>query len=416
VTREFIVVAALAVGLSACGGVDVRYTPTEAAVPLPRERMMQIASIGFKDASGGVRTEGASVSLKRPFFDIFREAAKGRLDALKIQLAKRGGTVVDIELTKVDIKGSAGDVTATVAYAVVVRGGLDAVCRQESSVWAASRTGLAVSPAADALQKALVKAVDRLGATIGDSCLYTPLTPAPVAAPVVRDPKALAIIVGVERYREGIPSANFAESDARAVALSVKSVLGAADDRILLLLGAQASLADFQKYFERWLPAHASADAKVIVYFAGNGAPEGKTGAGYLLPYDADLNFLEETAFPLERLYAALGRLPGGATVVLDACFSGANGRSALPAGMKPRGDESAARLPAGVTVISAASPGQACGLDKDGGLFTRFFVQGLKEREGNMKAAFDFLEPEVKKAARTVLKADQDPRWSQGL
>jgi hypothetical protein len=410
VNRELIAAAAFAALLAGCAGADVRYVPTEAAVPLPRERMMQIASIGFKDASGGVKAEGASISLKRPFFDTFRDAAKSRLDALKIQLAKRGGTVVDIELTKADIKGGVGgspDVTATVTYSVVVRGGLDAVCRQEASAWAVSRPGLAASPSADALQKALVKAVDRLGPTIGDSCLYQQAAVETKAAPS-RDAKTLAVIIGVERYRDEIPSANFSESDARAVAESVKSVLGAADDRITLLLGARATLADFQKYFERWLPAHAAPDAKVLVYFAGNGSPEGAAGAGYLLPYDGDLAFLPETAFPLERLYAALAQLPGGATVVLDACFSGAGGRSVLAPGARPFRAESPARIPAGVTVISAASPGQACALDKDAGLFTRWFLKGLKEREGSMKAAFDYLEPEVKKAGQT-------PRWRQG-
>jgi hypothetical protein len=414
---ELIVVAALAAGLSACGGADVRYAPMEAVVPLPRERMMRIAAITIKDVSGGVRAEGASLSMKRPFFDVFREAAQSRLDALKVKLSKRGGTFVDVELNRVDIKGGVGgapDVTATVAYSVVVRGGLDAVCRQDASAWATSRPGLAESPAADALQKALVKAVDRLGPAIADSCLYSSLPVPPKAAP--RDPNALAIIIGVERYREGVPSASFAESDARAVAVAVKSVLGAEDDRIVLLLGERATLADFNKYFESWLPAHAGPDAKVLVYFAGNGAPAGKTGAGSLVPYDGDPNFLAETSFPLERLYAALGRLPGETTVALDACFSGEGARSVLPAGEPPLRRERAARLPAGVTVISAASPGQTCGLDEDAGLFTRYFLQGLKERDGNMKAAFDFLEPEVKKAAQAALKPPQSPRWSRGL
>lgn len=416
-TREYIFAAALAAVLSGCRGVDMRYAPVEPAVPFARERMMRIAAIGFKDASGGVRVEGASFSLKRPFFDVFRDAAQSRLDALKVQLSKRGGTFLEVELTKAEVKGGAGgspDVIATVAYSVVARGGLEAVCRQDATAWAVSRTGLAASPAADALQKALVKAVDRLGPTIADSCLYAPLSaPAKAAA---RDPNALAIIVGVERYREDLPSANFAESDARAVALAAKSVLGADDERVVLLLGERATLADFQKYFERWLPAHAGPDAKVLVYFAGNGSPGGKTGAGSLVPYDGDRNFLAETSFPLERLYAALGRLPGSSTVVLDSCFSGEGLRSVRAPHARPVRRARASPLPAGVTVISAASPGQTCGLDEDAGLFTRYFLRGLQERDGNMKAAFDFLEPEVRKAAQAALKTSQSPLWSQGL
>lgn len=412
--HSFIVAAALVAGLSGCGGVDVRYNPTEAAVPLPRERMMLISKIGYRDVTGGLKTERASVSLKRPFFDVFQESAKKRLDDLKVTLAKRGGTVVDIELTKSEIKGdiSGGpDVTATVTYAVVVRGGLDAVCRQEASAWATSRKGLSPTPAADALQKALVKAVDKLGNTIAESCLYSPVATEAKPSTPARDPKALAIVIGVERYREESASANFAESDAQSVALVAKSALGVGDDRLIMLLGAKATLADFQKYFERWLPAHAGADGKVFVYFAGNGAPEGKNGAGYLLPYDADVNYLAETAFPLERLYAALGQLPGGATVVLDSCFSGQPGRSVLPDGVRPSRGESPAKVPPGVTVISAASAAESCALEKDAGLFTRWFVQGLKDREGNIKAAFDSAASQVKKDSRSA----QNPRWSQG-
>jgi len=222
--------------------------------------------------------EGVAV-LEAPVFRDLRESAKSRLDELKVQLSKRGGTVVEIELTKAEVKGGAGgDVTATVTYSVVVRGGLDAVCRQEASAWAVSRPGLAAAPGADAMQKALNKAVDKLGATIMDSCLYSPVAEAPKSASVAaKDPAALTIVIGVERYREGPASANFAESDARAVAEAAKGVLGTGDDRLVLLLGERATLADFQKYFERWLPAHAVPGSKVFVYFAGNGAP------GYLL-------------------------------------------------------------------------------------------------------------------------------------
>ena len=80
--RELFAAAAFAVILAGCAGADVRYAPTDAAAPLPKERMMQIASIRIKDASGGVKTEGASLKLKRPFFDTFRDATKNRLDAL----------------------------------------------------------------------------------------------------------------------------------------------------------------------------------------------------------------------------------------------------------------------------------------------------------------------------------------------
>lgn len=183
--HEIIAAAALAAGLAACGGGGMRYRPIEPAEPLARNRLTRIWSIEFRDASGGVVETGASVALNRPFFDIFRDGVARRLKSLKVKQGQTGGTLVGIELTGADVKASdlgAPGVTATVSYAVVVYGGLDAVCRQDATAFAVSREGLAPSPAEDALEKALAKAVDRLGPTIADSCLYTP-------GPVIAQPK-----------------------------------------------------------------------------------------------------------------------------------------------------------------------------------------------------------------------------------
>lgn len=166
----------LAAALAGCSKGGMRYAPNEDAVPLAYGRMMKISSIDYRDSSGGVTELGASVELDRPFFEIFREGVERRLRELKVKHSDPGGTLVDIELLKAELKAGAGtpDITATVAYAVIARGGLDAVCRQEVSSWAISGPIQSSSPSKDALTKALIKAVDRLGPAISDSCLYTP--------------------------------------------------------------------------------------------------------------------------------------------------------------------------------------------------------------------------------------------------
>lgn len=188
--RPTVVAVALAAGLSGCASRnDVRYSPNEDAVPLAYGRMMKISSVAYRDVSGGIAEVGASVELERPFLEIFREGVERRLRQLKVRHSDPGGTLVDVELTGVELKSSPGtaDVTATVAYAVIARGGLDAVCRQEVSSWAISGPTQSSEPAKDALTKALVKAVDRLGPAIEDSCLYTPLP----GKPVLLNPEAL---------------------------------------------------------------------------------------------------------------------------------------------------------------------------------------------------------------------------------
>ncbi|MBI3288547.1 MAG: peptidase C14, partial [Elusimicrobia bacterium] len=49
---------------------------------------------------------------------------------------------------------------------------------------------------------------------------------------------------------------------------------------------------------------------------------------------------------------------------------------------------------------------------EKGHGLFTYFFLKGLKLKGGDVKAAFDYLRPEVTRTARRELNADQEPQW----
>ena len=48
-------------------------------------------------------------------------------------------------------------------------------------------------------------------------------------------------------------------------------------------------------------------------------------------------------------------------------------------------------------------------------GLFTYYLLKGLKEKGGDMRAAFDYLKPEVARTARREYNSDQDPQWRQG-
>ena len=104
-------------------------------------------------------------------------------------------------------------------------------------------------------------------------------------------------------------------------------------------------------------------------------------------------------------------------TVVLDSCFSGAGGRSVLAEGARPLVTVMAAEAPSGITII-AASGGDLIRYadeEKGHGLFTYFFLKGLKEKGADMRAAFDYLKPEVAKVARRQYNADQEPQWTGG-
>ncbi|MFH2204352.1 MAG: caspase family protein [Elusimicrobiota bacterium] len=222
-----------------------------------------------------------------------------------------------------------------------------------------------------------------------------------------------AVVVGIEDY-EGLPSADFAERDARSVRAHLLA-LGYPERNVVLLTGRAAGRAAIEKYVESWLPDRVNDRSRVLFYFSGHGAPDIKSGSSYLLPWDGDPKYLGNTAYPLRRLYKQLDSLQARQVVVaLDACFSGAGGRSVLPKGARPLvmkvddGSKGTGRL-----VVLAASRGdEITGSDeKQGhGLFTYYLLSGLNNRRTSVQALYEYLTPLVRDAARADNR-DQTPQ-----
>ncbi|MBI3289601.1 MAG: caspase family protein, partial [Elusimicrobia bacterium] len=167
-----------------------------------------------------------------------------------------------------------------------------------------------------------------------------------------------AVVIGVERYRESLPTADFAAGDARLVAEYFKRVLGVPEQNLALLTDDRAAKSDFEKYFERWLPNRVEAGDEVFVYFSGHGSPNPAKGDAYLVPYDGDPTYIDQTGYPLKRLYGQLAKLPAKSVVVaMDSCFSGAGGRSVIAKGARPLVSVSVSEeVPERMTVLAASA------------------------------------------------------------
>ena len=229
------------------------------------------------------------------------------------------------------------------------------------------------------------------------------------------NPERFALVVGVEKYA-GLPPADFAERDAQAVRDHLLA-LGVPQRNAILLSGSAATRTGIEKYVESWLPRNVREDSRVFVFFSGHGAPDPKTGKAYLVPWDGDPKFIENTGYPIARLYEKLNALKAKEVVVaLDACFSGAGGRSVMAKGMRPlvtqidEGMRGAGKL----VVMTAAGPDEVTGTDeKNGhGLFTYYLLKGLNEKRGKgpVQGIFDYLLPNVQDAARRDNR-DQTPQ-----
>jgi len=234
---------------------------------------------------------------------------------------------------------------------------------------------------------------------------------------------AYAIVIGIEQYRQKLPKADYAVSDAKLVSEYLSRVMGYPEENVVTLLNEHAAMGDFVKYFEKWLSNNVEKDGSIFIYFSGHGAPNPKTGDAYLVPYDGDPSFIAETGYSLKRMYDALGKLPAKEIVVaLDSCFSGAGGRSVIAKGARPlvMNLQDNMVLPKNMTVLSASSGEQISSTydEKGHGLFTYFLLKGIKNEDvvkpdGTIAISdlFSYLKPQVERIARKQYNNEQSPQ-----
>jgi hypothetical protein len=243
------------------------------------------------------------------------------------------------------------------------------------------------------------------------------------AIKVKHNKNAYAIVIGIEHYRQKLPKADFATQDARTVAEYLTKAMGYPEENVVMLLNDRASKSDFEKYFEKWLGNNVEKDSTVFIYFSGHGAPDPKSGNAYLVPYDGDPSFIDQTGYSLKRMYDALGKLPAKEIVIaLDSCFSGAGGRSVIAKGARPlvMNLQSNMALSRNMTVLSASSSEQISSTydEKGHGLFTYFMLKGIKNEnvvkpDGSIKMddLFGYIKPQVERIARKQYNNEQTPQ-----
>ncbi len=256
--------------------------------------------------------------------------------------------------------------------------------------------------------------------------LAIPATSGASASEVLRGapfPDAYALIIGVERYRD-LPAAAGAKHDAEEFAELARDSLGVPEENVRRLGDEHATRSDLEAEL-RWLKTNASDAARLYFYFGGHGAPDAGSGSAFLLPYDANPDDPVAAGLALDEL---LDRLAGTGShevvAFVDTCFSGAGGRSVLPAGTRPLAIVKGPSVPAQVMLFAAAGPNQVSGMDaaRDGGLFTEYLFEGLglgkADRDGDAQISLSelaaWVTPEVQRAARRAQR-EQTPLLQLG-
>lgn len=90
--------------------------------------------------------------------------------------------------------------------------------------------------------------------------------------------------------------------------------------------------------------------------------------------------------------------------IVIDACFSGAGGRSVLAKGARPLVMmTTGAVLPANIVVLSSTQGSEisSSSPEKEHGIFTYYFLKGIKDGKKTLADIYAYIKPLVEDEAR---------------
>lgn len=144
------------------------------------------------------------------------------------------------------------------------------------------------------------------------------------------NPDAIAVVIGNRDYQK-TSKVDYALNDARSVKEYLTGVMGFKEGNIIYEENATKGIFEIifgSKDNKRGkLSNYVINDiSDVFVYYSGHGAPDLKNQRGYFVPIEADPNYIDISGYSLDLFYSNISHIPAKSiTVVLDACFSGAN-------------------------------------------------------------------------------------------
>jgi len=152
----------------------------------------------------------------------------------------------------------------------------------------------------------------------------------PKRTSLLKQPKAVGIVIGVGRFREsGIAQVKYAARDAEVMATYLKSIGGIPSERVRTLVDTHALKDDLAELLEEWLPKQVDPTTVVYISFTGRGVVEAATGAVSVMLFDSTATS-GSRLYSLRRLQDSLASLPiQRAVVMLDLSLEWTPGKEA---------------------------------------------------------------------------------------
>ena len=195
--------------------------------------------------------------------------------------------------------------------------------------------------------------------------------------------KRVALVIGIEKYANA-PDAKYASRDANYFADFAEVKLGIPSANILLLRDDQANEREILLALKSWLPQMIVPDeTELFVFYAGHGMPTADGSTAYLVPHDAEVRLLADTAISRSRFFdEIIASKPKSATFFFDNCYAGTTRSqdlllAARPLSIKVKEDE----LPSNFIVFAAGESDQTAGVIESvrHGRFSYFLFKGLE-------------------------------------
>jgi len=203
----------------------------------------------------------------------------------------------------------------------------------------------------------------------------------------VGNENTVAVIFANENYQEEV-KVEYALNDGEIFKTYCNKVLGLPEDNIHIRKDATLNNIKAEMTWLKEVAKAYNGDIRFIIYYAGHGISDEKTGIPYLLPVDGK-GSMSETGYSLKDFYCQLGEMPSeGVVVFLDACFCGSLRGEGMLHAARGIARASKAESPKGNVVVFSATQGDETAYplkEKEHGLFTYYLLKKLKETNGNV-------------------------------
>ena len=232
-----------------------------------------------------------------------------------------------------------------------------------------------------------------------------------VAQQEIDKSKRWALIIGIGQYerKDDINSLRFTVNDATAIRDALIDPLTGTflDDHVLLLTDSaqekpiKANILEKLALLENLIKP----EDTLLIFFSGHGYPKGREV--YLLPQDARLTVLQDTAISMTVWKERIARIPAQTKIIiLDACHSGGVEKGKGGKGEMSSQFEQFIAPPVGQATLSSSKRGQTSYEDEESGhgVFTRYLLESLNgEGDDNgdkvvtLQEASDYVEQRVR-------------------